>query len=177
MKYNSKDELMAESHETLISIANSEFALGVSKKFKKDQIADLILNASKQGRNQANDVEVLRGDREKHAEKEQLPPGYCILRLERSPRNPNNRPLPYGIQGKVGLIPVGKTIKAPEYVLEILSNAISEQISNNQDQGEEQITKTFTYPFTVVKHNPSEKWPLIENMIQRNLEVVSEEYV
>jgi hypothetical protein len=174
--YKDKSELMAESHEDLISIANSQFGLGVSKKFKKDQIADLILNAVKRGLVNTDDVEVLRGDREQNAASEELPPGYCVLRLERSPRNPNSRPLPYGIQGKVGLIPVGKTIKAPEHVLEILSNAVHEQIHNDMDQGEEVITKTFTYPFTVISHNRSDKWPQIQRNIERNMETALEVY-
>src|SRR6056297_719631 len=136
MEYESVDKLMEESHNDLISIANSEFNLGVSKKFTKDQIARMIMGVQRAGTIENKDIEVLRGDREKNADKEKLAPGYCIIRLNRSKNNPSGYPVVYGIQGKVGIIPVGKTVKAPEYVIEILSNALVEEIFKDRDQEE-----------------------------------------
>lgn len=166
MKYESIDQLMEESHNDLISIANSEFNLGVSKKFTKQQIARMIMAVQNSGKLR-NDVEVLRGDRADNIDAEELPKGYCILRLQKGKGNPSGYPIIYGLQGRIGILPVNKSFKAPEYIIEILSNAILEEIVKDRDQEEETITKTFTYPFTVLRHNPSEKWPKIQENIDR----------
>lgn len=177
MKYESVEKLMEESHNDLISIANSEFNLGVSKKFTKDQIARMIIVVQQAGTVSNKDIEVLRGDRAKNAEKEELAPGYCIIRLNRSKSNPSGYPVIYGLQGRVGIIPVGKTVKAPEYVIEILSNALVEEIFKDRDQEEEQTVLTHAYPFTVVKHNESEMWPQIERNIEKLTEAKGGEFL
>lgn len=169
-KYDNLEQLMEESHNDLISIANSDYNLGVSKKFTKEQLARMILSAQNSGQYRS-DIEVLRGEQSKEPEKQELPPGYCILRLQRSPSNKEGWPVIYGLQGKTGLLPVGKNFKAPEYIIEILSNALKEEVVQDSDSGEEHSFKTHAYPFTVIKHNPSEKWPMIERNIDKNTDV------
>lgn len=170
MKYESIDKLMEESHTDLISIANSEFNLGVNKQVKKEQIARMIMAVQSQGKIQS-DIEVLRGDRAKNYEQEDLPEGYCIIRLNSGRGNPSGYPVVYGIQGRIGLLPVNKNFKAPEYIIEILSNALHEEIVKDRDQEEEVVTKTHSYPFTILKHNPSKKWPQVEANIERMSQV------
>lgn len=167
MKYESIDSLLEESHNDLISIANSEFNLGVSKNFTKKQIAQLIMNAQKSGRYDSSVVDVMRGDEK--PEDAELPKGYCILRLNRDRYNPSGYPIPVGLQGKISILPVGKNFKAPEWVIEHLNNALRQEIRKDFDQNEEESVWTHAYPFTVVKHNPSDRWHKIEARLERNI--------
>lgn len=176
MKYESVDQLMEESHNDLVSIANSEFNMGLNKSFTKKQIATLIMNQQRTGKVHNEDIEVLRGDRSKNYQDEKLAPGYAIIRLQRSKNNQSGYPVPYGIQGKVGLIPVGKNIKVPEYVIEILSNALKEEIMKDRDMEEEQTIMSHAYPFTVLKHNPSDNWDAIEKNIEKTTGMTSEAF-
>jgi len=173
MKYESIEQLMEESQADLVSIANSEFNLGVNKSIKKEAIARLILTAQNSGQ-MRSDVEVLRGERANNIDAEELPEGYCILRLQKGRGNPSGWPVTYGLQGRIGILPVNKSFKAPEYIIEILSNAMLEEIVKDRDQEEEIVTKTYAYPFTVLKHNPSENWPKIERNI--NLQSMEESF-
>lgn len=177
MKYDSKDQLLGETHRDLISIANTEYNLGVSTKFTKEQIASLIMNAQRSGKVTGDAVEVLRGERQKAPEREELPPGYCILRLQKSRFNPNGYPVVIGLQGKISLLPIGVNFKCKEWVIEHLSNALSQEIKKDPEQGSEESVWVHSYPFTVVKHNPSDNWNTIEDNIRRNLETLGEVYV
>ena len=174
MKYESIEKLMEETHGDLVSIANSEFNLGVNKSFKKEELARMILTVQNSGQVRSEDVEVLRGERAKNIDAEEVPEGYCILRLQKGRGNPSGWPVTYGLQGRVGILPVNKSFKAPEYIIEVLSNAMLEEIVKDRDQDEEVVTKTYAYPFTVLKHNPSKQWPKIEHNI--NLQSMEESF-
>lgn len=164
MKYKNVPELLEFTHNDLISIANTEFDLGVNKKFTKKEIAAMIMAAQKSG--VRSDVEVLRGEAREKASETDLPEGYCVLKVSRSPNNPKGRPIPVGMNGKISVIPTGIPIKAPEWLLEILHNAVTETIVKDDELDEEKVVKSPSYPFTVLKHNPSPKWKEIESRME-----------
>jgi len=169
MKYESLDKLLEETHKDLISIANSEFNLGVSTKFTKKQIAQLIMSEQRSGRVDSGPIEVLRGDRANSPEKEELPKGWCVMRLQKSKYNQSGYPVVIGLQGKITLLPVGISFRAPEWVIEHLNNALQQEIQKNPDQENEESVWVHSYPFTILKHNPSDNWHVVEDMIKNNM--------
>ena len=172
MKYESIDKLLEETHKDLISIANSEFNLGVSTKFTKKQIAQLIMSAQRTGRVNSGPIEILRGERASAPDKEELPKGWCVMRLQKSKYNPSGYPVIVGLQGKVTILPVGISFRAPEWIIEHLNNALQQEIRKEQDQDSEDSVWVHSYPFTILKHNPSDEWPLIEKMMKKTMEAI-----
>lgn len=166
MRYT-KDDLAGKSKDELLAIANGEFNLGLDRRYGEGSMIHHIAEAS--ARVGSKDVEALHGGKEAvEKAKDELPPGYAIIRIHKSQHNPSGRPEFVGFQGEGAIIPVGIPVKIPEYLLEILDNAYT------HIWVEDPITKDFTeqlshrVPFTILKHNATEKWQRHEAKQDRN---------
>lgn len=158
------DDLLEMKLAELIELGNSEFDLGVSNKFNKTQIASLII-AAQIVNNEGVEVEGVMAVPEEVEKADDLPVGYCIMRIQKSKRNPEGMPVPIGLNGSISIAPVEKNFRAPEHVIEILSQAMEEQLTGTDEKGRPKTSWAHAYPFTVMRHNPSPKWPKIQKSI------------
>lgn len=165
MRYT-KDMLAGKSKDELLAIANGEFNLGLDRRYGEASMVFHIVEASK--KMGSDDVQVLHGEDTVEKAKSGLEPGFAVIRIHKSQHNPGGRPEFVGFQGDGAILPVGIPVKVPEYILEILDNAYTHVWT------EDPITKEFTeqlshrVPFTILKHNPTEKWERHEAKQDRN---------
>lgn len=160
------DQLLEMKQEDLIELANNEFDQNVSKKYSKSQIASLVMAKQimdNEGKQFGNVTALPDGAEVDNT----IPKGYCVMRLNNSFRNPNGTPVPIGLNGNIDIAPVGKNFQAPEHFIEILSYAMEEQITGLDNNGRAKSSWVHAYPFTVYKHNPSDKWPRIQEEIDK----------
>lgn len=156
-----KQALQEQTKEDLLKIANGSMGLGLKSTMKKSDIINYIVhNASRNG---VSDVaEIVDENVVKTTQNNQLPVGWAIVRLDKGKYNPNGRPLYIGASNPQKqsncLIPVGKPVKVPEKFLEPLTTAVRVEVYQDLVTLDEEEREVHNYPFTILKHNPSEWW-------------------
>lgn len=156
-----KQALQELTKEELLKIANGNMGLGLKAVMKKSDIINYIShNASRMGSTEM--VEVMEESEVKTTRNNELPAGYAIVRLDKGKYNPNGRPLYVGASNPKKqencLIPVGKPVKIREKFLEPLVTAIKLEMYQDLNTLEEEEREVHVYPFTILRHNPSEAW-------------------
>lgn len=156
-----KQALQELTKEELLKIANGSMGLGLKNVMKKSDIINYIThNANRMGQTEL--VEVMDEKEVKSTKNSELPVGYAIIRLDKGKYNPNGRPLYVGASNarkqENCLIPVGKPVKIKEKFLEPLITAIKMEVYQDPSSFEEEEREVHVYPFTILRHNPSEWW-------------------
>lgn len=170
MRYT-KDELVGKSKDELLTIANGEFGLNLDRRYGEGSLVFHIVEASKKSH---KEVSALHTEEKVEQAKDELPKGFAIIRIHKSKHNPNGHPEQVGFQGNIAQIPVGIPIRIPDYLLEVIDNAYT------HEWAEDPLTKKFNeqishrVPYTILKHNPSEKWLLHEAKMDRNARKMEE---
>lgn len=156
-----KAALQEETKEGLLKIANAEMGLGLKSTMRKHEIINFILhNLNRSGI--TDRVEVVDESVVKNTTNQDLKVGEAIIRLDKSPSNPNGRPVYVGASSnkkqRNALIPVGKPVRVHEIYLEPLSTAVRMEIYQDPMTLDEEEREVHNYPFSVLRHNPSESW-------------------
>lgn len=156
-----KQALQELTKEELLKIANGSMGLGLKGTMKKHDIINYIThNASRMG--STDYAEVVEEAEVKKTQNNQLPVGYAIVRLDKGKYNPNGRPLYVGASNPKKqencLIPVGKPVKVKEKFLEPLLTAMKMEVYQDPVTLDEEEREIHVYPFTILRHNPSEWW-------------------
>lgn len=155
-----KQALQEKTKNELLKIANGQFGLGLKATMKKSDIINYIMhNINRAGTDQ---VEILSNEQVRSTENKDLPVGYAIIRLDKGKYNPAGRPQYIGSSNKKKqsncLIPVGKPVRIHEKFLEPLVHAVKMEVYQDPTTLEEEERETHVYPFTILKHNQSERW-------------------
>lgn len=155
-----KQTLQEKTKNELLKIANSNLGMALKPAMKKSDIINYIMhNVNRLG---TEAVEVVDEKEAKTTKREDLPQGYAIVRLDKGKYNPSGRPLYVGASNRKKqsncLIPVGKPVKIREKFLEPLITAVKMEVYQDSSTLEEEERETHVYPFTILKHNPSDKW-------------------
>lgn len=160
MSKYTKQLLQERTKNELMKIANLEMGLGIKATMRKHEIINYILhNLNRVGTDAA---EVVDEATVKSTNKQDLPVGYAIIRLDKGKYNPKGRPLYVGSSNRKKqqncLIPVGKPVKIKERFLEPIITAIKQEVYQDPETLDEEEREVHNYPFTILKHNPSEWW-------------------
>lgn len=155
-----KQKLQEKTKKELLGIANNQLGMGLKATMKKSDIINFIVhNMNRMGQEM---LELVDEEEVKSTSNNELPVGYAIIRLDKGRHNPSGNPLYVGSSNKNKqsncLIPVGKPVKIQEKFLEPLITAVKMEIHQDTTTLEEEEREVHTYPFTILKHNPSEKW-------------------
>lgn len=156
-----KQALQELTKEELLNIANGNMGLGLKAAMKKSDIINYIShNASRAGSTEL--AEVMEESKVKVTKNSELPVGYAIIRVDKGKYNPNGRPLYIGASNarkqENCLIPVSKPVKIKEKFLEPLLTAVKIEMYQDTLTMETEEREVHVYPFTILRHNPSEKW-------------------
>lgn len=155
-----KQQLQEKTKNELLGIANNQLGMGLKSSMKKSDIINYIVhNMNRMG---AEVPELVDEDKVKTTQNNELPVGYAIIRLDKGKYNPSGHPLYVGSSNKKKqsncLIPVGKPVKINEKFLEPLTTAVKMEIHQDSTTLDEEEREVHTYPFTILRHNPSQKW-------------------
>lgn len=147
----SRELLKEMSHEGLVMFAKLNYGLtNISTNSNpREEIEDIIMNAARKYKGNA-EMKVV----DMNAEVE-VPPGYVKIRVSPGDHNPNNRPVPVGLNFRMATIPVNKDVVMHEKWLPCLQDAVQTKyfVDKSDPSGREQLgwMEQHSYPFSILE--------------------------
>jgi hypothetical protein len=138
------------THADLVMFARLNYGMqGVTTKSStKADLVDLMMNLARKLQGNA-EMKVVEMD-----EEVEVPPGYVKIRLQGGKYNPNNRPIPVGLNFRMATIPVNKDIVMHGKWLTCLKDAIrTEYFVDRSDPHEETLGRmdSLSYPYSILE--------------------------
>jgi len=145
-----RDFLAEMSHEGLILFARMQYGitnLSVRGTVRKD-VENLIMEAARKFKGNA-EMKVVEMN-----EEVEVPPGYVKIRVSPGDYNPNQRPIPIGLNFKTATIPVNKDVVMHSKWLPCLEDAVqTKYYVDRSDPRNETLAsrEQHSYPFSIIE--------------------------
>jgi len=137
------------THESLVLFARLNYGMQVSTQTStKGDLVELVMNTARRLKGNA-EMKVVDMDGEV-----EVPPGYVKVRIQGGKYNPNNRPVPVGLNFKMATIPVNKDVVMHEKWLTCLKDAVrTEYFTDRSDPTRETLgsQEAHSYPYSVLE--------------------------
>lgn len=147
----SAETLKKLNKSELATLARGLYGLNVSPdQNSADEMRDLIMNAARKFKGNAEMRVVQKGD------KGDVPPGYVKIKVSPGQYNPNERPIPVGLNFRMATIPVNKEVIMPGKWMPCLEDAVERRYAVRKlPDGREELgaSDQHKYPFTLLVDN------------------------
>ena len=147
----SRDMLTKMNKQQLVAFAKLTYGLNlVAEQTHKEELIDFIMNAARKFKGNAEMTVVKMG-----ADVE-VPPGYVKIRVSPGDHNPNNRPVPIGLNFRMATIPVNRDVVMSGAWLPCLQDAVERRYFVGKDHhGDETLdwNDQHKYPFSILVDN------------------------
>jgi hypothetical protein len=145
-------ELLSEmDHPSLVMFARLNYGLTniSTKSHPREEIIDIIMNYARKYKGNAE-----MAVHDMNAEEVEVPPGYVKIRVQAGEFNPNNRPIPVGLNFRTATIPVNKDVVMPAKWLPCLEDAVqTKYYIDKSDPNNETLgwMEQHSYPFSILE--------------------------
>lgn len=147
----SPETLKKLNKSELATLGRSLYGLNVSPATNSaDEMRDLIVNASRKFKGNA-EMKVLE-----QGEKAGVPPGHVKIKVNQGQHNPNEHPIPLGMNFRMATIPVNREVIMPGKWMPCLEDAVERRYSVRRGaDGVEELAASdqHKYPFTLLVDN------------------------
>lgn len=137
-------------HGSMVLFARLNYGLTSisTKTHPKEELIEIIMNMARKLKGNA-EMKVVDMDAEV-----EVPPGYVKIRIQGGKYNPNNRPVPVGLNFRMATIPVNKDVVMHEKWLTCLKDAVrDEYFVDRSDPREEKlgVMQSHSYPYSILE--------------------------
>lgn len=147
----SRDTLQKFKKDELVAYARLTYDLNLhAEQMHKEELLDVIMSAARKFKGNAEMKSVRMGT------EVEVPEGYVKIRVSPGNHNPNNRPIPVGLNFVMATIPVNRDVVMHGKWLPCLEDAVERRYYVGKDpHGEETLdwNDQHKYPFSILVDN------------------------
>lgn len=143
-----REALSEMDHPSLVMFAKLNYGMNVSTKSNPPgELIEMIMNAARKFKGNA-EMKVVNMN-----EEVEVPPGYVKVRVSGGKYNPNNRPIPIGLNFRMATVPVNKDVVMHEKWLPCLQDAVRTEYYVDSSGPSEELgfQEIHSYPFSIIE--------------------------
>jgi len=146
----SRDMLAEMDHASLVMFARLNYGMTslTTSSNPREEVIELIMNAARKYKGNA-EMKVVSMN-----EEVEVPPGYVKIRVQPGANNPNQRPIPIGLNFRMATIPVNKDVVMHAKWLPCLEDAVQTRYYvDRSDPDREKLgwMEQHSYPFSILE--------------------------